>query len=452
MADEVGEAAEVESEAAAAAPRSRTAPVALPPKNEQLDEDIEAQLNAALAGGESADASAVPAGELAQAAAAGAVSVPRDDQIKQGARLVGTVQSIHGDDMFIDLGVRMAGVLSRRQFGLRKQPMQGESITVIISRIDENEGLIHVNLPSGASRVRGNWEEISVDQTVECLVNATNKGGLEVSVGGLRGFMPASQVELGFVADLNIYVGQKLRAQITEVNPKRRKLVLSRRKILESERSQTEQEMFGKISPGQTYEGRVKTIKDYGAFVDIGGVDGLLHVGQISWSRINHPSEVLTEGQQIEVKVLSVDPEKKKIGLGMRQLSQNPWKSAEEKFSAGTVARGKVTRIEGFGAFVELEPGLEGLVHISELDHQRIRTVHEVLRVGQEVDVQVLEVDPSRKRIGLSVKALKEKPEEAREPEAAAAPVRRQNPESLKGGIGEPTGGRLFGDPGRFGR
>lgn len=436
-------------EATAAPPPPPAAPVELPPKEEELDSDIEAQLDAALAGG---TVEGSPTDESAIAAAAAVENVPADAAVRKGSRLTGTVASIHGDDMFIDFGLRMAGVLSRRQFGLKKQPMQGEQITVVVNRIDENEGLIYVNLPTGASRVRGNWEELSVDQTVECQVNATNKGGLEVSVGSLRGFMPASQVELGYVADLNAYVGQRLRAQITEVNPKRRKLVLSRRKLLEVEREQTEQEVFQKIAPGQTYEGRVKTIKDYGAFVDIGGVDGLLHVGQISWSRINHPSDVLKEGQQIEVKVLSVDPEKKKIGLGMRQLHQNPWQAAEQKYAPGTVVKGKVTRIEGFGAFIELEPGIEGLVHISELDHQRIKTVHEVLRVGQEIDVQVLEVEPSRKRISLSVKALKEKPQDAPEPEEEAPPVRRPSPESLKGGIGEPTGGQLFGDPRRFGR
>ncbi len=443
-ADQPSEGAEG---ASAPPPRPPAAdPVALPPKNEQLDADIEAELNAALSG----DTGEVPDTEVADLdKVAEAITVPADEDVTRGARLSGTVQSIHGDDMFVDFGLRMPGVLSRRQFGLRKQPMQGESITVIVGRIDEKEGLIHVNLPSGASRVRGNWDELSVDQTVECQVNQTNKGGLEVSVGSLRGFMPASQVELGYVADLNAYVGQKLRARVTEVNPKRRKLVLSRRSLLEAEREVTEKDFFEKVAPGQTYQGRVKTIKDYGAFVDIGGVDGLLHVGQISWSRINHPSDVLTQGQEIEVKVLSVDTEKKKIGLGMRQLSANPWQTAEEKYPSGMVIKGKVTRIESFGGFVELEPGIEGLVHISQLDHQRIKSVQEVLRVGQELDVQVLEADPSRKRISLSVKALKEKPEEAPEPDAP--PVQRADPASLRGGIGDPTGGQLFGDPNRFG-
>ncbi|MCA9073426.1 MAG: S1 RNA-binding domain-containing protein [Planctomycetaceae bacterium] len=430
-----------------AAPVPPAEPVALPPKNEQLDADIEAQLEAAMSADQSQDAPAVTDSEQAEAAAA-----ITDDTVAQGTRLKGTVQSIHGDDMLIDFGLRYSGVLSRRQFGLKKQPMQGESIEVIVNRIDEQEGLMHVNLPSSGAKVRGNWDEISVDQVVECTVSQTNKGGLEVTVGALRGFIPASQVELGYVSDLSAYVGQKLHAHVTEVNPKRRKLVLSRRKILEETKAETEQEFFRKLAPGQTYDGRVKTIKDYGAFVDIGGVDGLLHVGQISWSRINHPGEVLSEGQQIEVKILSVDHDKKKIGLGMRQMTQNPWRAAEQNYPKESTTHGKVTRIEGFGAFVELEPGIEGLIHISELDHKRVKTVNEVLRVGQEVDVQVLEVNPSKKRISLSLKALKEKPEEPASQEDRAPTVQHADPEFLKGGIGEPTGGQLFGDPSKFGR
>lgn len=423
-----------------------TEPVAIPPKGDELDADIEAQLEAAMSVDQSQEAPVVTEGD--QSAAAVAVT---DENVSQGTRLTGTVQSIHGDDMLIDFGLRYSGVLSRRQFGLKKQPMQGEPIEVIVNRIDEQEGIMHVNLPSSGTKVRGNWDEINVDQVVECTVSQTNKGGLEVTVGSLRGFIPASQVELGFVADLTAYVGQKLQAHVTEVNPKRRKLVLSRRKILEETKAETEKEFFEKLAPGQTYDGKVKTIKDYGAFVDIGGVDGLLHVGQISWSRINHPSEVLSEGQQIEVKVLSVDQDKKKIGLGMRQMTQNPWRTAEQNYPSESTAHGKVTRIEGFGAFVELEPGIEGLIHISELDHKRVKTVHEVLKVGQEVDVQVLEVNPSKKRISLSLKALKEKPEQPESQEDRGPAVHHADPASLKGGMGEPTGGQLFGDPSKFG-
>jgi ribosomal protein S1 len=431
--------------------------VELPSRNESLDADLEAELEAAMSASEPPASVVVeqpaPTAEGSEPpATASAAAMTPDMEVKPGAKLTGTVASIHGDDMFLDFGLRMPGVLSRRQFGLRKQPMQGETLDVVVGRVDENEGLLHVNLPTGTSRVRGEWDALSVDQNVECMVTGTNKGGLEVSIGALRGFMPASQVELGFVPDLNVYIGQRLKARITEVNPKRRKLVLSRRSLLEVEREHSQQELFEKIEPGQQFTGRVRTLKDYGAFVDIGGADGLLHVAQISWSRINHPSEVLQEGEEIQVQVLSVDKDKKKISLGMRQLTQNPWKAAESKFAQGSQVKGKVTRIENFGAFVELGEGVEGLLHISELDHKRVNKVGEVVRIGQEVEVQVLEVDQKRKRVSLSLKALKEKPEDPRE-KAESEPIKRQrNVDTLVGGIGEPTGGQLFGDPSKFGR
>ncbi len=423
------------------------------PKADSLDSDLEAALEAAMSTDVPEDVVTIDDAEMEpeDAPANDDAAAPAVRVVRKGARLQGSVQSIHGDDMFIELGHRLPGVLSRRQFGLRKQPMQGEPIEVVVTRIDEKEGLIHCNLPRGAAKPAGNWEEVTTGQTVECIVSQTNKGGLEVTIGSLRGFMPASQVELGFAPDLQTYVGQKLRARVTEVNPKRRKLVVSRRSLMEEERQQSEQEMLQKLAPGQHYTGRVKTIKDYGAFVDIGGIDGLVHVGQISWNRINHPSEMLKEGQEVEVQVLSVDPEKKKVGLGMRQLTQNPWANIEQRFASGISVRGKVTRIEAFGAFVELEDGVEGLVHISELDHKRINRVTEVLSVGQETEVKVLEVDPKKKRISLSVKALIEAPQAAA-PADDAPPLPRRSRESLKGGIGEPTGGHLFGDPRQFGK
>jgi small subunit ribosomal protein S1 len=199
--------------------------------------------------------------------------------------------------------------------------------------------------------------------------------------------------------------------------------------------------------------GRVKSIKDYGAFLDLGGIDGFLHIGQMSWVRIQHPSEILTQGQDVEVKVLSVDKEKKKIGLGMRQLSANPWTTAEAKYAKGSTVTGRVTRTEPFGAFVELEPGVEGLVHISELDHKRVRRVTEVLNVDQTATVQVLEVDPQKKRISLSLKALMAKPDEPQEEAVApaAGPVyERKRKEPLRGGIGGTAPGGLFGDPRKF--
>ena len=234
------------------------------------------------------------------------------------------------------------------------------------------------------------------------------------------------------------YVGQKLRVEVVEVNPRKRNLVVSRRAYLQIERQEAEEKFWQTLDVGQTYTGRVKTIKDYGVFVDLGSVDGFLHIGEMSWHRIKHPSEVVKEGQTVDVKVLSLDREKKKIGLGMKQLAAKPVDDRRRTVSRQLDGHGKVTRIADFGAFVELEPGLEGLIHVSELDHKRVRHPSDVVKVHQVVTAQVLEVDVERKRVSLSLKALLARPEEPKGPRGTAAgrgpSAQAEGP--LKGGTG----------------
>jgi small subunit ribosomal protein S1 len=432
------------------------ATVAMPavelPTREDLDDEMEAEIAAALESGELGPA--VFATPVAESAEPTEQPVPlTDETLTEGTKLTGTIQSVHDDNVFVDLGLRMSGVVSLRQFSTNKPPVAGNRLEIIVSKIDEAEGLISCTLPRRAARISGDWSALATGQTIECIVTKTNKGGLDVTVSTLRGFMPASQIDLSYVADLESFVGQKLQARVTEVNPGRRRLVVSRKALLLEERAVAEKDMLEHLEQGQTLTGRVKTIKDYGAFIDLGGIDGFLHIGQMSWVRIQHPSEVLSEGQDVEVKVLSVDKEKKKIGLGMRQLSANPWTTAEAKYAKGTTITGRVTRTEPFGAFVELEPGVEGLVHISELDHKRVRRVTEVLNVGQTATVQVLEVDPQKKRISLSVKALMAKPEEPKDEDlapGAGQTYERKRKEPLRGGIGGSAPGGLFGDPRKF--
>lgn len=430
---------------------SAAPPVELPGQQE-LDAQMEAEIAAALQSGEIGVPQAAEAAAAPEATGESAPP-PTLETVSPGTKVTGTIQSVHDDNVFVDFGWRLSGLVSLRQFSPQKPPKVGDRVEVIVEKVDEEEGLISCRLPRGTSRHSGDWHALTPGQIVDCLVTKTNKGGLEVTVGSLRGFLPASQVELGYVADLQPFVGQKLRVRVTEVNPARRRLVVSRRTLLQEERAAAEQELLTQLEAGQTRSGRVKTIKEYGAFIDLGGIDGFLHIGQMSWVRINHPSEVLSEGQEVEVKILSIDSEKKKISLGMRQLSANPWASADTKYAKGTTVTGRVTRTEAFGAFVELEPGVEGLVHISELDYKRVRSVTDVLKVGQMTDVQVLEVDPQKKRVSLSVKALKAKPEEpaapAAEPPEQAPQRARKTP--LKGGIGGNVRGGLFGDPRNFG-
>lgn len=429
------------------------------PSGDALDPSIEAQIEQAMAAGTASApvaAAEQPADDSDSSSDSGgqaAVEVS-EDSLEPGARLQAKIQSISGDDVFVDVGLRSPGVLSRRQFEAAHKPEVGQRLEVVVDRIDEEEGLIHLNLPRGVRRLAGNWESVEKGQILDCMVTGSNKGGLEVNISNLRGFLPASQVELGYVDDLAPYVGQKLRVRVTEVNAKKRNLVVSRRAWLEEERKELEAELWKTLAVGQKFGGRVKTIKDYGAFIDIGGADGFLHVGEISWTRVRHPDEVLSVGQEVEVQVISLDEEKKRIGLGMRQLVANPWTTAESTYAQGSTVEGRVTRTADFGAFVELEPGVEGLVHISELDHQRVRRVTDVVKDGDTVQVQVLEVDPKKRRISLSLKALKDAPEQPKDEDIAPGggqPYQRKRTGPLKGGTGGSGGGGLFGNPTDFG-
>ncbi|MCA9079568.1 MAG: S1 RNA-binding domain-containing protein [Planctomycetaceae bacterium] len=418
-------------------------PIALP-EMESLDSSMEAMLDAALAENDAPQPSGGDGVGVAPAT---------PDELTRGTKLSGTVQAVNEENVLLDFRLRMSGCVPTRQFG-QKLPEVGSSIDVVVDRVDDKEGLIFTNLPRDTSKVQGDWDALQVDQVIECMVSKTNKGGLDVAVGSLRGFLPASQVEIGFVADLEGYVGQKLRVVITEVKPQRRRLVVSRRKLLAEERDAARKELMEKLQVDDVISGRVKSVKDFGAFVDLGGTDGFLPISQMSWARIGHPNEIVQVGQEIEVKVLSIDEEKQRISLGMRQLAPNPWKLAESKYPPGSKATGKVTRTETFGAFVELEPGLEGLVHISELDYRRVARVTEVLNVGDMTEVQIVEVLPGKKRISLSVKALKEKPEEPKDedqaPGGGQSYQRKRRPDKLKGGTGGPQAGGLFGNPKDF--
>jgi len=350
--------------------------------------------------------------------------------------------------VFVDVGGRSPAVVALRQFD-KVEPVVGDEIELVIEQFDTDEGLIIANLPGGKRRLGGDWSAVVPGLIVDCVVSKTNPGGLEVDVGGLRGFLPAGQVDLAYVEDLEPFVGQKLTVQIVEADPRRRELVVSRRAMLEVERRDAEQTMWKQLEEGQTLKGTVKTIKDFGAFVDLGGVDGLLHIGEIAWTRIGHPSDVLSEGQKIDVKVLGIDHEERRISLGMRQLTEDPWLAAAATYASGQTVSGKVTKTTDFGAFVELEPGVEGLVHISELAHRHVRHVTEVLHEGQQVDVQVLEVDHDRKRIGLSLKALVEPAEETTDDVPDRPAIERRDRSELQGGTGSDSGS-LFGEPGEF--
>ena len=418
--------------------------------SQPLEADLEAEVNAALTGMGSLAVGDVPE---EGGAAAHVPTGTSDRELAPGARTRGKVVSVHGENVIVDLGVRSSGVLPARHFAEGKMPAVGDVLDVVVDKYDAAEGLLELSPgKASVSKPAGDWNAVAQGQIVDCMVTKINKGGLEVSVSNLRGFMPAGQVDMGFCSNLDQFVGQKLRVKVLEVNPQKRNLIVSRRSFLEIALAEAREEAWKHLAVGQKVTGKVKTVKDYGAFIDIGGVDGLVHVSEISWGRIGHPKEVLKEGQEVDVVIVSLDQEKGKVGLGMKQLQASPWQSIFDKFPPNSTARGRVTKTTQFGAFVELEPGLEGMVHISEIDHKRVHRVTDVLKVGNEVDVKVLTIDTDKKRIALSVKALSAKPEAAPKPRdedlapGGGVPYERKRKEPLKGG-GTGSGGLMFGNP-----
>lgn len=263
------------------------------------------------------------------------------------------------------------------------------------------------------------WEDIEKDfqagNIIEAPVTNVVKGGLVVDVG-VRGFVPASMVEDHFVADFSEYKGQTLAFKIVEIEPSENRLILSHKAVVETEKEEKKKEILANIHEGDVIDGRVARITDFGAFVDLGGIDGLVHVSEISHSHVAKSSDALAVGDEVKVKVLSINPEQERVSLSIKDTLPGPWTDIEEKATVGSVLDGKVKRLTSFGAFVEVFPGVEGLVHISQISHKHIATPHEVLHEGDEVQVKVLEVHPEEHRIALSIKALEEKPASEEEP------------------------------------
>ena len=288
--------------------------------------------------------------------------------------------------------------------------------------------------------------------TVEARATKAVKGGLEVDVDGIRGFLPISQIDLSRVEDAASYLNQKFKAIVTEVNAREKNLVISRRELLEQERAEQREKTWATLEEGQVRDGVIRSIKDFGAFVDIGGVDGLLPIGEMSWSRVSKVDEMVKTGDQVKVKVLKIDPVARKLTLGLKQLTPSPWQAATEKYPRGTMVKGKVSKIMDFGAFVELEPGIEGLIHISELSPTRVRRVADIVKPEQEVEVRILKVEPEVKRIALSLlpdkKAVPTVDEDEAEEDDETPPPPRPEPKiPLKGGLGDRDRGNAERSP-----
>ncbi len=419
--------------------RAPTSKVAIPNARQALPDDIQAELDAELA---AADVEAMLSGPAGMA--------NRSEPLSEGASVQGQVLKIHDDNVFVALGGPDEGVVAFEQF--EQEPSIGDSIEVLVRGISREDGLYALGLPGSAIEA-SDWEDIDEGSVVEVTVTGSNSGGLECKVGGAKGFIPISQISEYRVEDTTEFVDQKFRCVVTESSQKRGNLVLSRRAILEREREEKRKEQLERIEVGDELQGTVRTIKDFGAFVDLGGLDGLIHISKLSWDRVKHPSEVLEIGQQVTVKLDSVDKETGKISLSYRDLLENPWDTAEQEFEVGSVHKGSVTRVAAFGCFVRLAAGVEGLVHISELAHHRVSKVGAFVNEGEEVEVKVLSFDRDAQKVSLSIKAAQQAPvdptkqtdkEEVDEPPREVA-IKASHTGPLKGGNDQDTGGAQFG-------
>ena len=337
-------------------------------------------------------------------------------QYQEGEVVNGRIVAVDKDYVIVDIGYKCEGHIPIHEFldpNGENTAKVGDQVDVLLERRDDEEDVILLSKEK-ASKIKI-WEEISSayqqDGEIEGTVVAKVKGGLSVDLGGMTAFLPGSQVDLQPVRNIDSLVGQTFKFKILKYNKKRRNVVLSRRVIMEKERTEQKSATLANLEEGKVVEGTVKNITDYGVFVDLGGIDGLLHVTDMSWGRIGHPSDVFHVGDQIEVKILSFDRDNEKVSLGLKQLTEDPWLIASQKYPVGERVRGKVVSLTDYGAFVELEPGVEGLIHVSEMSWtKKVRHPSKIVSVGDVVESEVLDIDIEKKRISLSMKHVEPNP------------------------------------------
>ncbi len=339
----------------------------------------------------------------------------KDQEFRVGDVVNGTVVEVQSDYVLVDINYKSEGLIAINEFrivdGVR-QIKVGESVEVLIDRIENDNGMIVLSKEK-ADMARA-WNDISKaaenEEVIEGLVVAKVKGGLSVDIG-VKAFLPGSQIDLRPVRNMDIYLGKKYKFKVIKFNKKRGNIVLSRRAILETERDSMKAQAADTMKEGATVLGLVKNITDYGALIDLGGLDVLLHITDMSWGRIKHPSEVINVGDEIKVKILKYDTEKERVSLGMKQLTEDPWLTVISQFPVGQKVNGKIVSVAEYGAFVELGDGVEGLIHVSEMSWtKRVKHANQVVQVDQKVDVQVLSIDSENRKISLGMKQLQTNP------------------------------------------
>jgi small subunit ribosomal protein S1 len=397
------------------------------PKLRDLDKDIEAEMAAAMSEFSQSDMMTTEAKQPSVQPGKSA-----------GNRKKGRVISTHGGDIFVEIpGGRSQGVLSSVQFP-EGVPGIGDEVEVDIEGYDGANGLLRLTRV-GAAQAVSDWSGVSLGMTVEVRVTGTNKGGLSVEVNGIRAFMPFREIDLYRVEQPEQFVNQRLVCEVIERNPEERNLVVSRRALMERERERQKEKFWSEVEVGQIRAGTVRNIKDFGVFVDLGGADGMIPASELAWGHVEKPEDVVKLNQKVEVKVTRIDHTARKIGLSLKALQSSPWDTIRDRIHVGSRVTGKVTRIAEFGAFVEVEPGVEGLVHISELGTNRVRRVRDVVQEGKEVEVQIVSIDVELKRIGLSLKAIAESARRAEDAAAIAEQRAREEAEEAAAPTAEPT-------------
>jgi small subunit ribosomal protein S1 len=358
------------------------------------------------------------------------------EQSAAGGMRKGKIVSVGKDDVFIDFGGKSQGIVPSIQF--ETEPKVGQEYEFHVERYDSREGLLIVSL-KGTVSSKVSWETLETGQIVEGTVTGVNKGGLELDVKGMRAFMPAGQVDIYHVPDLAQFLSQKITAEVTAFEREGRNIVLSRRNVLEREREAARGKLLEELAVGQIRRGTVRNVMDFGAFVDLGGVDGLVHVSEMSFRRVKNAAEIVKIGDVLDVKVLKIDRQAGKISLSLKQArGVDPWGDAALKYAAGTALTGRVTKTESFGAFIEVEEGIEGLLPISEISYQHVKRVEDFVKEGDTVRLVVLSVDATARRMSFSMKQAGPDPN-AVVPQAPAMPTtepakKKKRPE-LRGGL-----------------
>jgi small subunit ribosomal protein S1 len=335
--------------------------------------------------------------------------------INEGEVVSGTVVRVDKDEVLVDIGYKSEGVIPVSELSIRRsidpsdEVNVGDEVDALVLTKEDAEG--RLILSKKRARFEMAWKRIEraaeSGEPVDGTVIEVVKGGLILDLG-VRGFLPASLVDIRRVQDLDEFMSKQLRCKVIELNRSRNNVVLSRRAVLEEERKEMRQAILDRLSPGDIVEGTISNIVDFGAFVDLDGIDGLIHISELSWSHVNHPSELLEIGQEVRVKVLDIDRERQRISLGLKQTQADPWQEVIDSYDEGDVVEGRVTKVVTFGAFIEIRPGVEGLVHISELAQHHVENPREVVTQGEPVRAKIIEMDAERRRLSLSLKRVEE--------------------------------------------